>query len=804
MKRIFFLNIFAAVAMTAMTVHAENMENVQEKAEFSNPIESVRQDAWYDYGTGDPYVMRYNGTYYLYMSTRDTERGIKCFSSRDLVSWNYEGLCAEEEVTKGAYAPEVIYYNGKFYMYSSPAGNGHYVFSSESPTGPFLKISDNLGFSIDGSVFIDHDGKWYFYHAGDHGITAHEMTAPDKINASDIQVNAYMDGWTEGPMVVWHDGKYYLTYTGNHVLSEGYRINYGSGDSPVKFTPGDNNPILLHTIEKPVGIGHSSTVKGPDLDSYYIVYHTLDGRAAGGMPRREMNIDRIVFQNGRMWVLGPTTSVQQAPDLPAVSAYFREEKELTDWKCENADVEGQGLSIENGYILSREPLGDQFTAEYNLYGTGTEGTFGGIFCCKDENNYGRFSLSVDQQIITIELMQEGEKSETEFALQGSFGENVDLSVMQSFQVEKLGEKFVLYFNDRLAGEFECKLSGGQVGYFAEGSAFFGFIGASNHSGGDSIRTYEKPLPGKVQGIHYESSADGVSCIEGEKNTGSVLLKAGDYAEYRIRVAESGKYNFSCRYAADQDVQYRILLDGHSVTEDRGELSSTGALTSYETGFLRDLTLKEGNGLLRIEIEKGEAAFSELSFSESVPVEDMKFTYDSDSDGSIYFDGRWAIKEGSLSMNAGPKSTGKRLYGDENWMDYAVEADFTFPGEKKDAGLMIRAVNPAQGGAGNDPDGGTYFFQGYYVGMQMDQLVLAKMNYNQEILKTVPMNFLKDQTYHLSVSVKGSIITVSLDGRVLFDYEDKDRPFLNGAAGVRCQASPIRIDNLTIIGKGEDQ
>ena len=29
--------------------------------EFSNPIESIRQDTWYDYGTGDPYVMRHNG-----------------------------------------------------------------------------------------------------------------------------------------------------------------------------------------------------------------------------------------------------------------------------------------------------------------------------------------------------------------------------------------------------------------------------------------------------------------------------------------------------------------------------------------------------------------------------------------------------------------------------------------------------------------------------------------------------------------------------------------------------------------------
>ena len=77
----------------------------REKKEMglSNPISSVEEDTWYDYGTGDPYVMRYNGKYYLYMSTRDTEVGVKCFNSQNLVNWEYEGLCTEERVTKGAY-----------------------------------------------------------------------------------------------------------------------------------------------------------------------------------------------------------------------------------------------------------------------------------------------------------------------------------------------------------------------------------------------------------------------------------------------------------------------------------------------------------------------------------------------------------------------------------------------------------------------------------------------------------------------------------------------------------------------------
>src|SRR5690606_15583824 len=116
--------------------------------------------------------------YYLYCSTKDGRPGIKGWSSEDLIHWTPEGLVTEDPITTGAYAPEVVYWNGYFYMYTSPAGNGHYVLRSDSPTGPFEVQTENLGLSIDGSVFIDDNGKWYFTHAGDQGIVIHPMTDP--------------------------------------------------------------------------------------------------------------------------------------------------------------------------------------------------------------------------------------------------------------------------------------------------------------------------------------------------------------------------------------------------------------------------------------------------------------------------------------------------------------------------------------------------------------------------------------------------------------------------------------------------
>lgn len=132
---------------------------------------------WEGYGIGDPFVMRYNGMYYLYCSTLDSELGVRGYKSADLVNWApmtgeglREGYVSQDNITKAAYAPEVYYWNGMFYMYTSPAGNGHYVLTSESPEGPFVKATNSFGLSIDGSVLIDDDESLYFTYADNGGI----------------------------------------------------------------------------------------------------------------------------------------------------------------------------------------------------------------------------------------------------------------------------------------------------------------------------------------------------------------------------------------------------------------------------------------------------------------------------------------------------------------------------------------------------------------------------------------------------------------------------------------------------------
>lgn len=786
------------------------MEEKELQDSLQNPIASVREEAWYDYGTGDPFVMRYNGAYYLYMSTRDTEAGVKCFRSRDLVNWSYQGLCCTEEITKGAYAPEVVYYNGSFYMYTSPGGNGHYVLKSGSPTGPFLTDSANFGLSIDGSVFIDDDGKWYFLHAGDNCILANEMTAPNEVSPVSKATNTSMSGWTEGAMAIRHDGRCYMTYTGNHVFSKGYRIDYAVGEGFWEIAPSADNPALIHTLGETYGIGHSSTVKGPDLDSYYIVYHTLTGRAREGMPKREMNVDRIVFNRDRMDILGPTVTEQQLPAFPDIYACFEQGEDLTDWDMQGgSSVDGSagaagGLSLASGSrVLSREALGDEFTAEYNLCSTAGKGRIGAYFHYAGQDDYGAIEIDLGSGKALAITVEAGKETRRELALPESFGEPVDFGVNQTFQIEKKDGVYTVAFQENCVGTFRCGLQAGAVGYYAEGcEGRFGYIGASNVAGGDSACTYEKPLPGTVQGIHAAALAGEARPVEGPDGSLSLLLgAAGSKAEYVVRVAQEGLYNFSMLYAAQEDSTYRIYLDDAAVLEEAATARGTGG--DYRTAQLQALKLEKGTHTLRLEAEQGALEISAFTFSPYEAVEGILVEYDALADDALlYSDGTWQVQDGVLKLTDPSRPVGKRLYGSENYADYTVEADITPLDADMDIGLLFRVQNPAKGGAGDDAVKGTYFAQGYYAGMTRNGLCLLKVNYGREQLADVPMEFSAGETYHMKVEARGCAMRVYIDGALCLEYEDEQRPFLYGSAGLRGFLCNGDIDGFRIEGLGE--
>jgi len=249
----------------------------------------------------DPFVLRHDGRYYLYATNPD----IRCWSSDDLLTWHLEGPAIADDVFPGLvpFAPEVVYADGAFYLYTSPSGQGHTVLRAESPTGPFVPVTGNVGHAIDGNVFVDDDGSRYFYWAGDEGIWGCAMPSPTEFGEP-VFTGIHMNGWTEGPFVSKRDGVYLMTLTGNHYLSPGYRIDAAYSDHPLTgFRANPLNPLLVSTDGPIVGLGHSSSVVGPDLVSTWIVYHDMNADLT-----RNLDLDRQIGAGRDLVVLGPTTS----------------------------------------------------------------------------------------------------------------------------------------------------------------------------------------------------------------------------------------------------------------------------------------------------------------------------------------------------------------------------------------------------------------------------------------------------------------------------------------------------------------
>ena len=770
---------------------------------YQNPLLDYQADhAWPGYGFGDPFVMRYNGTYYLYVSTKDNSTGIKCWSSIDLVNWTYEGLCTKEPVTRSAYAPEVYYYNGYFYMYTSPAGNGHYVLRSTSPTEGFEVVTDNMGMSIDGSVFIDNDGKWYFYTAGHGALKVYDMVSPTQMRRGTTLSSATVNGgWTEGAMVVFHDGYYYITYTGNHVLSPSYRILYGVSDhSPLKFDQmPDQNPLLISTSEDVLGIGHSSTVKGPDLDSYYLVYHAL----LDTLPNRTMNIDRIVFNGKKMEIVGPTVTPQQVPDMPDVYHHFAPGSSLRGWSLVGSLGSGRnGLCLaKDSMLISKTPFAGDFTAEYNVTSISKGAQAGVLFAYTDEENFGACYFSPEAQKVIIEITVAGKTTRTEADTVRSFEEDTRFDCLQSLQIERSGSTYTFYMNDRLLCTLEnSDLAGGAIGYFTENAeASFGFIGGTGAVGGYGAADQYKTVSDKVGFIPAYEAMEAPATVTLSEGERVVPMSADTTAlTYRILAAAGGKYDLAllCHKSAHDAASIEIYVDGQAI--DACALSFEDSTT--QTAVIRGIPLSRGQHFITLKVTEGSILAESLEMRAAVAVTPLSTTFENDAPDPVYTDGGWEIKNGALSLS-GSTAFGKVLYGSPNWGDYEVEVS-VIANVSPNCGVLVRATNPGNPAflgtqpSRNDAATATDWVQGYFVGLTGDGVILGKQSYNYRELARADGQFRAGKAYVLKVVCTGARLQVYVDGTLYLDYTDPE-PYMQGMVGVRTHNCALTFDSLQV-------
>lgn len=770
------------------------------------------------YPAGDPYILKYNGVYYLYPSTHFGLDDVRVWSSTDLVNWHYEGIAAKDARLKMAYAPEVIYWNGAFYMVTSPDGKGHYVLKSGSPTGPFIIQTDNLGMSIDGTIFIDDDGRWYFYHAGSNGIRGREMKDPYTFGPETVLKGTSMNHWTEAPALIKRNGTYFMTESGNHLMSAGYRVNYAiSREGPLgDFTAPYNNPLIISTTSDFHGLGHSTTVIGPDLDSYYIAYHNNKNPIAPGIGHdRHLNVDKLVFNGDKMDVLGPTHFAQQEPRRADFYTWIQKEGLETNWN--------QAIIGDAQIITSKKKTAAGFTAEFNFKTTSAdkqnkEAYAGAVFSCRDDKHYAMAIIHASSLQLELIQVNDGERRSLGSA---ALPAATDLSSLHMLRIEQDHGRTAVYFDGMQKLDVNNPdLGEGQIGYINEGMAlepdYTAFSGEVN---GTSDYDAYKPLPGRIEAVHYLKGegrgykmtkdtlsanpirTDDHTVIETAEDRSYLvrLSHTGDWLQYNVNVKESAVYGIDMRL---KEPKGELVFAVYSDDQFLGNIQFPAAVPTEPAapGWTKvkgegQLTLQADLHTLKLQLIKGEAG---LMGFDVYQVEDktLNIVYPLDKGGDLpnglfsdwTYNDRWSV--GPQGMKSDSDQTNMAFTGSTRWEDYTVDADITLGTDAASSagGLLVRVSNESVHKA-QVVDG----LIGYYISLSSRQLALNKLNYDSTVLQKTEVHLEPNTPYSIQVRVQGSRIQVFLNhaSKPVIDYVDYNA-FTTGKAGVRSSTKGAAI------------
>ena len=684
-----------------------------------------------DYGIGDPFVMRWNGMYYMYPST--CEDRVRVYTSRDLVNWTYEGYCTKGRDVYFAYAPEVVYWRGSFYMITSPQGHGHYILKSDSPLGPFELITGNFGHSIDGSFFKHDDGQLMMLFPDNWIIKSamldEETMLPSKLAST---TGATLKHWTEGPGLFRRGDWYYLTFTGNHVCSTGYQVSFASrkGGPRGNFAQREDATLLINSVfgDDFKGLGHSSNVVGPDLDSMYIAYHSL---VSLGGPARLYNLDRLFTNNGLLYTSGPSNSPMPVPEMPDV------------WG--DAGGELHGFTEQADGWFAEIPVTSTFTQEWNFTLNG--GTAEMLIGQRDGVDV---TARVDQTSITLLA----NKKELDAEKLPEIG---PADCLHTLRVEATPDIAYFYVDDmRVLTMKKPGITASRIGAIASNDVTYGFIACTAEALGSSDNTALKLLPGGFSARHALNAAELTLQDFGTQNEMAALLGKADY---NVRVAAEGEYCFDLMVKkADQGKRISIALDGQEIWA-----GTIPAFTGRDKNFTFTtdrVHLPAGDHTLTVDAE--DVLLNRISAFAYTPVEPMSFDFTTKAQREHFITyGNFTQRpsEGDLRILSGKK--GFALFGKKGYTDYALDVTFQIPRTGSGScGILLRATDVSYYDAQVDD---SYF--GYGVVVSDKGVTLTRSRYGQVGTSSFEaVNAWKTaETGTLHIEVRGSQVEIYLPG-----------------------------------------
>ena len=267
------------------------------KLKFNRPV-----------GTPDPFIFEDNGRYYIYATAHE---GVALYTADDIFGeWEFYGYVCKIEGCVQYWAPSVIKYEGKYYIYVSCQGEGFFqhlhVAMADSPEGPFVEPRMLYNrFSIDSHVVETESGLFLFYAENNENCDivgtrvfvdrlldpytpehkSREIIVPTfhEENFNGRIINGKLWHTIEGPFWIYKDGWHYLMYSGGCYENDTYHIGYSTAQTDetdltkvdfVKHTDNGSFAPLMIKNDFEEGVGHHSVIC---IDGqYYAVYHGRD------------------------------------------------------------------------------------------------------------------------------------------------------------------------------------------------------------------------------------------------------------------------------------------------------------------------------------------------------------------------------------------------------------------------------------------------------------------------------------------------------------------------------------------------
>lgn len=298
----------------------------------------------------DPTIMRDGDDYYMTHSSFDYLPGLVVFHSKDLVNWQPISF-ALKEYLGSVWAPDIVKYNGKYYIYFTVSGakGSNFVVWADNPHGPWSDPIDLKTGHIDPCHAVSEDGTQWMFLSGGHRI----KLSDDGLSVVPETMEKVYGGWQypadwitegfclEGPKIK-KIGEYYyfLNAQGgtagpptSHMIVV---ARSKSIDGPWENDP--DNPLIrtYEDSEKWWSKGHGSLIDDPE-GNWWIVYHAYENLFTN-MGRQTLMEPIEITPDG--WLKAPTgTAIEQPIRKPVASEkaadrrnFLNEFRVGLDWK----------------------------------------------------------------------------------------------------------------------------------------------------------------------------------------------------------------------------------------------------------------------------------------------------------------------------------------------------------------------------------------------------------------------------------------------------------------------------------------